>query len=110
MRAFLHFARRLRVRKSGNLSEKSPKVSSLAAQYSRFRETLRGDLFLARLLARRPEGIFVPPFGQGEIGPDLFHAACNMGLEGLLSSAGIDRIGAAGRYIGSKSRTEAIWR
>jgi hypothetical protein len=37
---------------------------------------------LARLLARRPEGIFVNPFEQGEIGPDLFLAACNMGLEG----------------------------
>ena len=40
---------------------------------------------LARLLARRPEGIFVAPFEQGEIGPDLFHAACKMGLEGLVS-------------------------
>ena len=26
---------------------------------------------LARLLARRPEGIFLSPFEQGEIGPDL---------------------------------------
>ena len=40
---------------------------------------------LARLLARRPDGIFVAPFEQGEIGPDLFHAACKMGLEGLVS-------------------------
>jgi ATP-dependent DNA ligase len=40
---------------------------------------------LARLLARRPDGIFVAPFEQGEIGPDLFRAACNMGLEGLVS-------------------------
>jgi bifunctional non-homologous end joining protein LigD len=40
---------------------------------------------LARLLARRPEGIFVAPFEQGEIGPDLFRAACNMGLEGFVS-------------------------
>jgi bifunctional non-homologous end joining protein LigD len=30
---------------------------------------------LARLLARQPEGIFVAPFEQGEIGPDLFRAA-----------------------------------
>jgi bifunctional non-homologous end joining protein LigD len=30
---------------------------------------------LARLLARRPDGIFVAPFEQGEIGPDLFRAA-----------------------------------
>ena len=29
---------------------------------------------LARLLARRPEGIFVSDFEQGEIGPDLFRA------------------------------------
>ena len=40
---------------------------------------------LERLLARRPEGIFVSPFERGEIGPDLFRAACNMGLEGLVS-------------------------
>ncbi len=40
---------------------------------------------LARLLARRPEGIFVSDFEQGEIGPDLFRAACNFGLEGLVS-------------------------
>ena len=29
---------------------------------------------LERLLARRPEGIFVNPFERGEIGPDLFRA------------------------------------
>jgi hypothetical protein len=29
---------------------------------------------LDRLLARRPDGIFVAPFEQGEIGPDLFRA------------------------------------
>jgi bifunctional non-homologous end joining protein LigD len=40
---------------------------------------------LARLLARRPEGIFVNPFERGEIGPKLFRAACRMGLEGLVS-------------------------
>jgi bifunctional non-homologous end joining protein LigD len=40
---------------------------------------------LARLLARRPDGIFVAPFEQGEIGPELFRAACDMGLEGLVS-------------------------
>jgi ATP-dependent DNA ligase len=40
---------------------------------------------LARLLARRPEGIFVAPFEQGEIGPELFRAACDMGLEGMVS-------------------------
>jgi bifunctional non-homologous end joining protein LigD len=31
---------------------------------------------LARLLARRPEGISVNPFEQGEIGPELFRKAC----------------------------------
>jgi bifunctional non-homologous end joining protein LigD len=36
---------------------------------------------LARLLARRPEGIFE----RGEVGPGLFRAACRMGLEGLVS-------------------------
>ena len=40
---------------------------------------------LERLLARRPDGIFIGSFEQGEIGPDLFRAACNMGLEGLVS-------------------------
>jgi ATP-dependent DNA ligase len=40
---------------------------------------------LARLLARRVDGIFVSDFEQGEIGPDLFRHACLMGLEGLVS-------------------------
>ncbi|MCK1317367.1 DNA ligase, partial [Bradyrhizobium sp. 23] len=33
---------------------------------------------LARLLARRPDGITVAPFERGEIGPELFLAACRM--------------------------------
>lgn len=40
---------------------------------------------LAQLLRGRPEGVFVAPFEQGEIGPQLFDAACRMGLEGLVS-------------------------
>jgi bifunctional non-homologous end joining protein LigD len=28
---------------------------------------------------------FLSPFEQGEIGPELFQAACRMGLEGLVS-------------------------
>lgn len=40
---------------------------------------------LERLLARRPEGVFINPFERGELGPDLFRAACNIGLEGLVS-------------------------
>jgi bifunctional non-homologous end joining protein LigD len=51
---------------------------------------------LARLLARRPDGLFVAPFEQGEIGPDLFRAACDMGLEGMVSKRS-DRPYRAGR-------------
>ena len=51
---------------------------------------------LARLLARRPDGIFVAPFEQGEIGTDLFRAACNIGLEGLVSKR-VDRPYRGGR-------------
>ena len=40
---------------------------------------------LARLLVRRPDGIFVSDFEQVEIGPDLFRNACEFGLEGLVS-------------------------
>ena len=40
---------------------------------------------LALLLRGRPDGIFAAPFEQGEIGPDLFRAACDMGLEGMVS-------------------------
>jgi bifunctional non-homologous end joining protein LigD len=40
---------------------------------------------LARLLERRPEGVFAAPFEQGDIGADLFRAACDMGLEGMVS-------------------------
>ena len=57
--------------------------------------------------ARRPEGIFVSDFEQGEIGPDLFRAACNMGLEGLVSKRR-DRPYRAGRspdWIKVKNRS-----
>lgn len=40
---------------------------------------------LERLLRGRPDGMFVAPFEIGEIGPDLFRAACRMGLEGIVS-------------------------
>jgi ATP-dependent DNA ligase len=40
---------------------------------------------LDRLLRGRSDGIFVNPFEQGAIGPGLFRAACDMGLEGLVS-------------------------
>jgi bifunctional non-homologous end joining protein LigD len=40
---------------------------------------------LARLLARRPDGIFISDFESGEIGPELYRKACEFGLEGLVS-------------------------
>jgi len=54
---------------------------------------------LARLLARRPDAIFFAPFEQGEIGSDLFSAACNMGLEGLVSRGRV-----SGPYQAGRSR------
>jgi bifunctional non-homologous end joining protein LigD len=51
---------------------------------------------LVRLLARRPDGILVAPFEQGEIGPDLFRKACEFSLEGLVSKRA-DRPYRAGR-------------
>jgi ATP-dependent DNA ligase len=47
---------------------------------------------LARLLARRPDGIFVAPFEAGEIGPDLFRAACNMGLGPAISGRTVEAL------------------
>jgi bifunctional non-homologous end joining protein LigD len=43
------------------------------------------DSTLDRMRARRPDGIFLNPFEVGAIGPDLFRAACDMGIEGLVS-------------------------
>lgn len=62
---------------------------------------------LDRLLRGRTDGIFVNPFEVGPIGPDLFRAACNMGLEGLVSKR-IDRPYRGGRsphWIKVKNRT-----
>ena len=67
---------------------------------------------LARLLARRPDGIFLSEFEQGEIGPDLFRAACSMGLEGLVSKRR-DRPYHAGRsphWIKVKNRSHPAMR
>jgi bifunctional non-homologous end joining protein LigD len=71
-------------------------------------EDLRG----ARLLARRPDGIFVAPTEQGEIGPDLFRKACEFGLEGLVSKRR-DRPYQAGRskhWVKVKNRTHPAMR
>lgn len=51
---------------------------------------------LSRLLKREVGGIFVAPFERGEIGIELFGAACRMGLEGIVSKHR-DRAYAAGR-------------
>ncbi|QHP71251.1 DNA ligase [Bradyrhizobium sp. LCT2] len=53
---------------------------------------------LARLLRGRPDGIFIAPFESGEIGPDLFRAACDLGLEGIVSKRR-DR-----RYIAGRTK------
>ena len=58
---------------------------------------------LARL-ARRPDGILAAPFEQGEIGPELFRAACDMGLEGMVSKRA-DRPYRAGRSRMSRTGT-----
>lgn len=50
---------------------------------------------LARLLARRVDGIFLSDFERGEIGPDLFRHAGLMGLEGLVSKRSDRPIAAA---------------
>ena len=62
---------------------------------------------LARLLARRPEGIFVSDFEQGEIGPDLFRQACKFGLEGLVSKRreSVYRAGRSPDWIKVKNRS-----
>jgi bifunctional non-homologous end joining protein LigD len=62
---------------------------------------------LARLLARRPEGIFVSDFEQGEIGPDLFRQACKFGLEGLVSKRreSTYRAGRSPHWIKVKNRS-----
>jgi hypothetical protein len=55
---------------------------------------------LARLLARQPQGIFVSEFEQGEIGPDLFRAACQFGVEVWFPSTASARNGLAPPRIG----------
>ena len=52
--------------------------------------------FQDKLLARRPDGIFVAPFERGEIGPNLFRKACEFGLEGMVCKRA-DRPYQAGR-------------
>ena len=55
---------------------------------------------LARLLARRPDGIFVSDFEQGEIGSELFRKACEFGLRGWCRNTVTAPIALAHRPIG----------
>jgi bifunctional non-homologous end joining protein LigD len=67
----------------------------------------RRKTHLTRLMRGRPDGIFIAPFESGAIGPDLFRAACDLGLEGLVSKRR-DRHYNAGRskdWIKVKNRT-----
>ena len=61
---------------------------------------------LARLLARRVDGVHPAPF-EGEIGPDLFRHACLMGLESLVSKHrdSMYRRGRFDRWIKVKNRS-----
>lgn len=62
---------------------------------------------LAQLLRGRPDGIFIAPFESGAIGPDLFRAACDLGLEGLVSKRRQSRYrgGRQASWIKVKNRT-----
>ena len=66
---------------------------------------------LARLLARRVDGIHLAPFKQGEIGQDLFRHACLMGLEGLVSKhrESVYRGGRSDRWVKVKNRQHAAF-
>jgi bifunctional non-homologous end joining protein LigD len=66
---------------------------------------------LARLLARRVDGIHAAPFEQGEIGPDLFRHACLLGLEGLVSKHrdSLYRAGRSPRWVKVKNRQHAAF-
>ena len=61
---------------------------------------------LARLLARRVDGVHLAPF-EGEIGPVLFRHACLMGLESLVSKhrESMYRRGRFDRWIKVKNRS-----
>jgi len=65
---------------------------------------------LARLLARRMDGIFLSDFEQGEIGPDLFRHACLMGLDGWFPSTATEATAPIALIAGSRTRTAAIQR
>ena len=57
---------------------------------------------LAHLLARRPDGIFVAPTEQGEIGPTCFAPPAGWGLRVWYRNAATGPIRLAGRSIGRR--------
>jgi bifunctional non-homologous end joining protein LigD len=57
---------------------------------------------LARLLARRADGIHIAPFERGEVGPDLFRAACEIGPKAWSRSGGIAATALARHGTGSR--------
>jgi hypothetical protein len=59
---------------------------------------------LARLRGR-PDGMFLAPFEQGEIGPGLIRQACKLVSRVWSRNASIDVVAAAGHRTGSRSRT-----
>jgi bifunctional non-homologous end joining protein LigD len=67
---------------------------------------------LEALLHRRPQGIFPATFVRGEIGPDLFKAACRMGLEGLVSkhTSRAYRAGRADHWVKVKNRAHPAFK
>lgn len=66
---------------------------------------------LARLLARRVDGIHTAPYETGEIGPELFRAACAHGLEGLVSKHrdSTYRAGRFDRWVKVKNRAHVAF-
>jgi bifunctional non-homologous end joining protein LigD len=63
---------------------------------------------LAQLLRGRAEGIFVAPFEQGEIGPDLFEVRVGWGWRAWSPSIVSASTGQAAATTGSRSRTGNI--
>jgi bifunctional non-homologous end joining protein LigD len=61
---------------------------------------------LARLLARAAPGLRFNEHLVEEDGPLVFHHACKLGLEGIVSSVAIPRIRPAARATGSKPESE----
>jgi hypothetical protein len=65
---------------------------------------------VSRLPKRRVDGIFIADYEQGDIGQDLFRAACRLHLEGIVSKR-LDRSYGAGRCNHwTRSRTLRIRR